>query len=77
MNEFIETVGREIKRIKPEILYGISPFGVAEENFKNLYADAAKWLSDGTVDYFVPQLYWKTDRKNREFPLLLKSWEDM
>ena len=76
VNEFIETVGREIKRIKPEILYGISPFGVAEENFKNLYADAAKWLSDGTVDYFVPQLYWKTDRKNREFPLLLKSWED-
>jgi uncharacterized lipoprotein YddW (UPF0748 family) len=62
VDQFIETVGREIKRIKPEILYGISPFGVAEENYKNLYADAEKWLADGTVDYFVPQLYWKTDR---------------
>jgi uncharacterized lipoprotein YddW (UPF0748 family) len=75
VNEFIEAVGREIKKIKPEILYGISPFGVAEENYKNLYADAEKWLRDGTVDYFVPQLYWKSDRPNREFPLLLKFWE--
>src|SRR6185369_543098 len=40
-----------------------------------LYADAEKWLQDGTVDYFVPQLYWKIDRPNREFPLLLKFWE--
>lgn len=75
VNQFIEKVGREIKKIKPDIVYGISPFGVAEENYKNLYADAVKWLADGTVDYFVPQLYWKTDRKNREFPLLLKFWE--
>jgi uncharacterized lipoprotein YddW (UPF0748 family) len=77
VNDFIESVGREIKKIKPEIMYGISPFGVAEENYKNLYADAEKWLSDGTVDYFVPQLYWKIDRPNREFPVLLKFWESV
>ncbi len=76
VDDFIASVGREIKKIKPEIMYGISPFGVAEENYKNLYADAEKWLRDGTVDYFVPQLYWKSDRPNREFPLLLKFWED-
>ncbi len=75
VNQFIESVGREIKRIKPEIMYGISPFGVADVNFTELYADAEKWLKDGTIDYFVPQLYWKIDRKTREFPLLLKSWE--
>jgi uncharacterized lipoprotein YddW (UPF0748 family) len=75
VNDFIETVGREIKRIKPEVMYGISPFGVEEINFTELYADAEKWLKDGTVDYLVPQLYWKIDRKEREFPLLLKYWE--
>jgi hypothetical protein len=47
VNDFIESVGREVKKIKPEIMYGISPFGVAEENYKNLYADAEKWLRDG------------------------------
>ena len=75
VNQFIEAVGRETKRIKPEVLYGISPFGVAEENYKSLYADAEKWLREGTVDYFTPQLYWKIDRKTREFPLLLEYWQ--
>jgi uncharacterized lipoprotein YddW (UPF0748 family) len=77
VNDFIESVGREIKKIKSEIMYGISPFGVAEENYKNLYADAEKWLREGTVDYFVPQIYWKIDRPNREFPILLKFWESV
>jgi uncharacterized lipoprotein YddW (UPF0748 family) len=76
VNQFIEAVGRAAKRIKPEVLYGISPFGVAEENYKNLYADAEKWLREGTVDYFVPQLYWTIDRPTREFPLLLKYWQN-
>lgn len=76
VNQFIEAVGRETKRIKPEVLYGISPFGVAEENYKNLYADAEKWLREGTIDYFVPQLYWTIDRPTREFPLLLKYWQN-
>lgn len=77
VNQFIESVGREIKKEKPWIMYGISPFGVAEENYKKLYADAEKWLRDGTVDYFVPQLYWKSDRPNREFSKLLKFWENV
>lgn len=28
VDQFIEAVGREIKRIKPEVVYGISPFGI-------------------------------------------------
>lgn len=75
VNDFIEAVGREVKKIKPQVMYGISPFGVADINLTQLYADAEKWVRDGTVDYFVPQLYWKIDRKTREFPLLLKFWE--
>jgi uncharacterized lipoprotein YddW (UPF0748 family) len=77
VNDFIAAVGREIKRIKPEIMYGISPFGVAEYNYTDLYADAEKWLREGMVDYFVPQLYWKSDRPNREFAPLLKHWESI
>lgn len=75
VNNFINSVGSEIKKIKPEIMYGISPFGVSDVNITELYADAEHWLQQGTVDYFVPQLYWKIDRKDREFPLLLKFWE--
>jgi len=77
VNRFIDAVGRGIKEIKPEVMYGISPFGVSEINKNELFADAESWLEDGTVDYFVPQLYWKSDRKDREFPLLLKFWESV
>jgi len=77
VTRFIETVGRELKKIKPAVMYGVSPFGVAEENYKTLYADAEKWLRDGTVDYFVPQIYWKSDRPNREFAPLLKHWTNI
>ena len=85
VNTFIEAVGREIKRIKPDIVYGISPFGIwqpdAEKgiagfnSYEQLYADSRKWLQDGTVDYLAPQLYWETARKGQSFPVLLDWWK--
>jgi uncharacterized lipoprotein YddW (UPF0748 family) len=85
VNTFIEKVGRAIKRIRPDVLYGISPFGiwqpVPEKNisgfnaYEKLYADAKKWLHDGTVDYLTPQLYWETARKGQSFPVLLEWWK--
>jgi uncharacterized lipoprotein YddW (UPF0748 family) len=85
VNQFIESVGREIKKIKPEIMYGISPFGIwqpAPERgitgfnaYAELYADARKWLQDGTIDYFAPQLYWETARQGQSFPVLLDWWK--
>jgi uncharacterized lipoprotein YddW (UPF0748 family) len=81
VNRFIETVGREIKRIKPQIVYGISPFGIWQpvpeqgiagfNAYAELFADARKWLQDGTVDYLSPQLYWETARPGLSFPVLL------
>jgi uncharacterized lipoprotein YddW (UPF0748 family) len=85
VSDFIEAVGREIRRIKPEILYGISPFGIWQpfpekgiaglNAYAELYADARKWLRDGTVDYLAPQLYWETARKGQSFPVLLDWWK--
>ncbi len=85
VNTFIEEVGREIKRIKPEIMYGISPFGIWQplperditgfNAYKELYADGRKWLQDGTVDYLAPQLYWETARKGQSFPVLIDWWK--
>ena len=84
VNRFIESVGREIKRIKPQIVYGISPFGIWQpvpekgiagfNAYAELYADSRKWLRDGTVDYLAPQLYWETARQGLSFPVLLEWW---
>jgi len=43
--------------------------------FTGLFADSRKWLRDGTVDYFTPQLYWETARKGQSFPVLLVWWK--
>ncbi len=85
VNTFIENVGREIKRIKPQIMYGISPFGIWQpmpekgiegfNAFTGLFADSRKWLREGTVDYFTPQLYWETARQGQSFPVLLDWWK--
>src|SRR5215213_3275026 len=85
VNNFIESVGREIKKIKPEILYGVSPFAIWQpapekgitgfNSYAELYADARKWLRDGTVDYLAPQIYWETARQGQSFPVLLDWWK--
>lgn len=85
VNDFIERTAREIKKYKPQMLFGISPFGIwqpmADKDIKGfnayeeLYADARKWLRDGTVDYLAPQLYWETSRKGLSFPVLLDWWK--
>lgn len=84
VTDFIESVGREVKRIKPWVLYGVSPFGIWQpvpdrgisgfNAYAELYADSRKWLRDGTVDYFAPQLYWETARKGQSFPVLFDWW---
>lgn len=86
VNKFIESVGREVKKLKPHVMYGISPFGIWQpmperqivgfNAYAELYADARKWLRDGTVDYLAPQLYWETGRPNLSFPVLLDWWKE-
>ena len=85
VDDFIGAVGRAVKRIKPHVSYGVSPFGIWQPEpekgitglnaYAELYADARKWLRDGTVDYLAPQLYWETARKGQSFPVLLEWWK--
>jgi uncharacterized lipoprotein YddW (UPF0748 family) len=85
VDDFIQTVSIEIKKIKPRVMFGISPFGVWKQNdtlgitcgtcsYDVLYADGRKWLQEGWVDYFSPQLYWSTSKTGQQFPTLLKWW---
>lgn len=86
VNNFIQTVGREVKRARPQVMFGISPFGIWKpmpelgiegfNAYEGLYADSRKWLQEGWVDYFSPQLYWETARTAQSFPVLLKWWNE-
>jgi uncharacterized lipoprotein YddW (UPF0748 family) len=84
VNRFIRNVYEEVKREKPWVLFGVSPFGiwrpgtpesvVGFDAYENLYADSRLWLREGWVDYFTPQLYWQISSKGQSYPVLLDWW---
>ncbi len=73
-----------VKQAKPWVKVGISPIGTWRRGgapqlggfdaFEQIYADSRKWLAEGTLDYFVPQLYWPIARTDVSFPVLLDWW---
>jgi uncharacterized lipoprotein YddW (UPF0748 family) len=85
VNTFIETLYRAVKKAKPRVQVGISPFGIwrpgyprdiaGMDQYEVLYADARLWLEKGWVDYMVPQLYWPIGKEPQSFPLLLGWWK--
>lgn len=86
VDDFIERLYDEIKSERPRVKFGISPFGIwrpghppgieGMDQYEGLYADAKKWLNEGWVDYYTPQLYWPTRLVPQSFPVLLRWWQD-
>lgn len=87
VNKFIKRVYEGIKKEKPLVKFGISPFGVYRpgspanftagfDQYSTLYADAKLWLNEGWMDYYSPQLYWNISRLDLSYPLLLNWWND-
>ena len=84
VNTFVCRVYQSIKAAKPAVKFGISPFGIwrpgypqqiqGHDAYAKLYADSRKWLANGWLDYFSPQLYWAIDPPDQSFPVLLKWW---
>jgi uncharacterized lipoprotein YddW (UPF0748 family) len=82
-NRLVEQMYAAVKKEKPWVLVGISPFGIWRpghpegieglDQYATLYADAKKWLNEGWVDYFTPQLYWRIEGP-QSYPKLLAWW---
>ena len=84
VDTLVERLYREIKVEKPWVRFGISPFGIWRpghppqiegfDAYDQIYADARKWLLEGWVDYFTPQLYWPIAQTPQSYPVLLRWW---
>ncbi len=84
VNQFVQKVSQEIKIAKPDVQFGISPFGIWRpqnppqvkglDAYGSLYADARLWLANGWVDYLAPQLYWPVASPGQSFPVLFNWW---
>jgi len=84
IDRFVERMYRDAHEIKPAMKVGISPFGIWRPNYPAgaccfdayaaLYADARKWLREGWVDYFTPQLYWALSAPQQPFATIFDWW---
>ncbi len=86
INGFVKAAYEQIKKVKPHVKVGISPFGIYRpgmppgvqgfDQFEGLSADARLWLREGWVDYVTPQLYWKIAAPQQPYQRLLQWWVD-
>jgi len=84
INGFVQRMYAEVKKIRPWVKVGISPFGIWRpgypktikglDAYNTLYADARKWINNGWLDYCAPQLYWSIESPGQSYPKLLKWW---
>ncbi len=80
----IERLYQAIKAEKPRVKFGVSPAGIWRpgnppqikgfDPYAQIFADSRKWLNNGWLDYFSPQLYWDIDAPAQSYPVLLNWW---
>src|SRR5437763_3110904 len=84
VDDFVQTLYREVKARKKWVLVGISPFGIWRpghpegitglDSYAETFADTRRWLREGWVDYLAPQLYWPLDNYQQRFTRLDAWW---
>ena len=91
VNILVQELNDTIKKIKPWVKFGISPFGVwrnksadpigsetqaGQTNYDDLFADIKLWVEKGWIDYNVPQLYWEIGHPLADYTPLIKWWSE-
>lgn len=59
--------------------YGISTSSISTASdwqYSQIYSDPLAWLSEGTVDFISPQLYWLESHSTNSYSKLSKWWSD-
>ncbi len=88
VNRMIEDIHKLVVRVRPDILFGISPYAAWRHrsqdpngsetsginNYDDLYADIRLWCEKGWIDYVTPQLYASTQNIALNFIHLCDWW---
>ena len=89
VDSIIKMLAIAIKKEKPWVQFGISPFSVwrnkdkdplgsdsqaGQTNYDDLFADIILWLKEKWIDYVAPQLYLEIGHDKIDYKKLLEWW---
>ncbi|AOZ90433.1 hypothetical protein BK049_17930 [Bacillus xiamenensis] len=89
VNQLVRQINEAVKKEKPYVKFGISPFGVWRNmkddptgsnttagmtNYDDLYADTRQWIQQHNIDYVAPQIYWSIGFQAASYDVLTKWW---
>jgi uncharacterized lipoprotein YddW (UPF0748 family) len=86
VDQLVRRLHGEIHDVKPWVKFGVSPIGIWRpgpapeaccfDAYESIFADARKWLAEGWVDYFVPQLYRTMSDTLMNYGVMLGWWAE-
>jgi len=90
VNTLIRDLQAMTRRVNPHAVFGVSPTAIwmnegtdprgsatrGFESFHGAYADTRRWVTEGWVDYIVPQIYWYHGFGPACYDAVLSWWED-
>lgn len=88
VNLLVKELHETIRKWKPWVKFGISPFGIYRnerthplgsktnglQNYDDLYADVLLWAREGWIDYNIPQIYWHVGHPAADYATLVEWW---
>ena len=91
INSLVKGCYDAVKEADPNCLFGISPFGIWQnddgknggsktrglEAYESLYCDTLAWIKGGYIDYLSPQLYWRFDTAAAPYGELAAWWNSV
>ncbi|MFB7136746.1 glycoside hydrolase family 10 protein [Streptomyces sp. NPDC056237] len=91
-DKLVRETAERIKKIKKNVRFGISPFGVwrnaatdplgsdtkaGVQTYDDLHADTRGWIKKGWIDYICPQIYWNIGFAAADYAKLLPWWSEV
>ena len=83
----VVAVNEAIKSIDPQVKFGVSPFGIRKNSDAGTTGGEGyhlsstqirfQWLTDQSIDYIAPQLYWQRDHEAAPYEPLLNWWAEV
>ncbi|MEU3355528.1 family 10 glycosylhydrolase [Streptomyces sp. NPDC037389] len=91
IDRLVRETGERVKRRKPHVRFGISPFAVwrnratdprgsdtkaGVQTYDDLHADTFAWVRRQWIDYIVPQCYWHIGFASADYATLVPWWAE-